>query len=198
MRIPDRESAGEVTDFGLAKKAVGNRDNLQEKWFMHLKRQLFQLTLSVRLKVVFLASMLCVGDQAFAQTPKDEAPFVVVLGIAQDDGFPQAGCRRDCCRLLANRPELASGPTCLAIIDPQSGQRWMLECTPDFPGQLIATSFPRRLALKSAARIIRSFSCQTSTNGSGGKRQLKPSCNESIVRFWTRHFSITGSCLDVI
>jgi hypothetical protein len=27
----------------------------------------------------------------------DDAPFVVVLGIAQDGGVPHAGCDKDCC-----------------------------------------------------------------------------------------------------
>jgi pyrroloquinoline quinone biosynthesis protein B len=65
-----------------------------------------------------------------------ESPFVVVLGIAQDGGYPQAGCRRACCQRVDQQPQLASGPACLAIVDPDSGQRWLLECTPRFPEQL--------------------------------------------------------------
>lgn len=103
---------------------------------MPFRREFFHWTIPFVLKAVLLTSMLLVGYRANAQASDNEAPFVIVLGIAQDGGFPQAGCQRDCCRLLATRPELASGPTCLAIIDPKSGQRWMLECTPDFPGQL--------------------------------------------------------------
>lgn len=64
----------------------------------------------------------------------DDQPFVVVLGIAQDGGFPQAGCRKDCCRNFGDgQPE---GPSCLAVVDPESGQRWLFECTPHFPAQL--------------------------------------------------------------
>ncbi len=64
----------------------------------------------------------------------DEQPFVVVLGIAQDAGYPQAGCQKDCCRHLAG--QLVEGTSCLAIVDPVSKQRWLLECTPNFPTQL--------------------------------------------------------------
>lgn len=66
----------------------------------------------------------------------DQSPYVLVLGIAQDGGFPQAGCRKPCCRDLAADDPRGSGPVCLAIVDPQSDQRWLLECTPDFPRQL--------------------------------------------------------------
>jgi pyrroloquinoline quinone biosynthesis protein B len=59
-----------------------------------------------------------------------------VLGIAQDAGYPQAGCRKGCCEKAWNDPALRRHATCLAIVDPESGQRWLIECTPDFPKQL--------------------------------------------------------------
>ena len=63
-------------------------------------------------------------------------PFAIVLGIAQDAGFPQAGCRKQCCAAAWDQTELRRHATCLAIIDPDSKQRWILECTPDFRDQL--------------------------------------------------------------
>ena len=59
--------------------------------------------------------------------PADTVPFVVVLGIAQDGGVPQAGGPD---RGLQRRV------VSLAIVDPESGQRWLLEATPDFRDQL--------------------------------------------------------------
>ncbi len=64
------------------------------------------------------------------------APYVVVLGIAQDAGYPQAGCQRECCQRVRRDPSLRGYAACLAIVDPVSQQRWMLECTPDFREQL--------------------------------------------------------------
>lgn len=61
----------------------------------------------------------------------DQPPFVVVLGIAQDGGRPQAGCRRPCC---VGRPKLSAA--CLAVVDPSSRQRWIIDATPDIAGQL--------------------------------------------------------------
>lgn len=62
-------------------------------------------------------------------------PFVVVLGIAQDGGVPQAGSHdhpgwRD--------PTARHRVVCLGLVDPASSQRWMIEATPDFPAQLHA------------------------------------------------------------
>lgn len=63
-------------------------------------------------------------------------PFVVVLGIAQDGGFPQAGCRKDCCAEAWVDQTKRRHVSCLAIIDPVSSQRWIIDATPDFKEQL--------------------------------------------------------------
>jgi pyrroloquinoline quinone biosynthesis protein B len=61
------------------------------------------------------------------------SPFAVVLGIAQDGGYPQAGTKESAAwDDPAQRRLVAS----LAIVDPQSGERWLVDCTPDFPQQL--------------------------------------------------------------
>jgi len=62
----------------------------------------------------------------------DDHPWVVVLGVAQDGGAPQAGCVRDCCADPGRRRHVA----CIGIVDPQSGERWIIDATPDFPAQL--------------------------------------------------------------
>jgi pyrroloquinoline quinone biosynthesis protein B len=63
-------------------------------------------------------------------------PFLVVLGTAQDAGYPQPGCRRPCCRRAWTEPARRRRPACLAIVDPESRERWLVECTPDFREQL--------------------------------------------------------------
>lgn len=65
-----------------------------------------------------------------------EEPYLVVLGIAQDGGYPQAGCRRDCCAKAWDDPALVRSVSCLAVVDPDSRQRWLFDCTPDFRFQL--------------------------------------------------------------
>jgi pyrroloquinoline quinone biosynthesis protein B len=63
-------------------------------------------------------------------------PYVVVLGIAQDAGFPAAGCDKPCCAKALANPSLRKYAACLAIVDPQTGERWIIDCTPDFREQL--------------------------------------------------------------
>lgn len=55
----------------------------------------------------------------------------LVLGVAQDGGHPQPGCRAVCCIGPRVRPHLT---TCLAIID--NGRGWLLDAGPDFRSQV--------------------------------------------------------------
>ncbi len=66
------------------------------------------------------------------------APFVQVLGIAQDGGYPQAGCQRPCCVRARERTEQRRAVAALGIVDPATGDSWLIDATPDFPGQLAA------------------------------------------------------------
>jgi len=71
-------------------------------------------------------------------------PYVVVLGIAQDGGYPQAGCKKDCCKDVWDNPDRRCHVSCIAIVDPVSSQRWFIDTTPDFREQLrmLDTVFP--------------------------------------------------------
>jgi len=69
---------------------------------------------------------------------RDAGPFVVVLGVAQDGGVPHAGCASECCREAWTNSALRRRVSCLAIVDPKTSERWMIDATPDFPAQLRA------------------------------------------------------------
>ena len=58
-------------------------------------------------------------------------PYALVLGVAQDGGHPQAGCRRECCRKLTSKAHLTS---CVAVI--ATGRAWLLDAGPDLPDHL--------------------------------------------------------------
>src|SRR5258707_9525490 len=68
--------------------------------------------------------------------PRQATPFTIVLGIAQDGGYPQAGCNRPDCIAAWRNPKLRQRVASLAIVDPQSHQRWIIDATPDFGSQL--------------------------------------------------------------
>ena len=99
-----------------------------------------QLAAPVQMPRVLLtaaAFLVLVAVLAGVRTPyataaaRAERPFVVVLGIAQDGGLPQAGCRKSCC--TSGRHEDVSS---LALVDPASHRWWLFDATPDFPAQL--------------------------------------------------------------
>ena len=67
--------------------------------------------------------------QGCAGLPRDTRPFLVVLGTGQDAGIPQAGAFAHPGWKDASQQRLV---TCLGIVDPATGQEWMIEATPDF------------------------------------------------------------------
>jgi pyrroloquinoline quinone biosynthesis protein B len=81
--------------------------------------------------------------------PATTNPYTLVLGITQDGGYPQAGCDRPDCLSAWRDPELRQRVASLAIVDPQSHQRWIIDATPDFPSQLASLddAAPRTTAL---------------------------------------------------
>lgn len=60
-------------------------------------------------------------------------PFTILLGIAQDGGVPQAGTKE---HKGWDDPQYSRDVVSLAIIDPVTSQRWMIDATPDFREQL--------------------------------------------------------------
>lgn len=73
-----------------------------------------------------------------------EAPMIeiVLLGVAQDAGVPQAGCSCANCLAAHTTPELRQYAVSLGIIDHQSQQRWMIDATPDIRFQLYPLGEP--------------------------------------------------------
>ncbi|MGH9420689.1 MAG: MBL fold metallo-hydrolase [Thermoanaerobaculia bacterium] len=83
-----------------------------------------------------LAVLLAIFSACASAPPPETKPYALVLGIAQDGGYPQAGCNRPDCVAAWKNPKLRQRVASLAIIDPQSQQRWIIDATPDFPAQL--------------------------------------------------------------
>lgn len=67
---------------------------------------------------------------------KEEDPSIVVLGIAQDAGYPQIGCEKDCCKKVYDGKTTKQMVSSIAIVDPVSKQKWIIDATPDLPEQL--------------------------------------------------------------
>lgn len=93
-----------------------------------------------RVIILFILSLVACQNE---KLPEHEAevltpgtPYLVVLGTAQDAGYPQAGCYKEHCMRAWNYPSLKRNATCLALIDPKSKKKWLFEATPDIKEQL--------------------------------------------------------------
>jgi pyrroloquinoline quinone biosynthesis protein B len=65
-----------------------------------------------------------------------DAPFIYVLGVVQDAGYPQAGCYQPHCLPGWTNAELRRGATSLALVDPAANSKYLFEATPHLPEQL--------------------------------------------------------------
>ena len=65
-----------------------------------------------------------------------ENPYLVVLGIAQDAGFPQADCKKDCCKDVWSDLTKRKMVSCLGLVNPKNEQGYIFDATPDFKDQL--------------------------------------------------------------
>lgn len=61
---------------------------------------------------------------------------LMVLGVAQDAGYPQTACVKDCCRELLAKGEKGALVTCLGLIDHTAKTKFLFEASPDLPVQL--------------------------------------------------------------
>ena len=65
-----------------------------------------------------------------------EHPYIVVLGIAQDAGYPQMNCNKSCCQKAWKNIGLQRTPSCLALVDPTTNEQWIIDATPNIKDQL--------------------------------------------------------------
>ena len=63
-------------------------------------------------------------------------PYVMVLGVAQDAGYPQINCKKECCKRAWENPKLQRNTSCLAIVDPTTNEQWIIDATPNIKEQL--------------------------------------------------------------
>ena len=66
----------------------------------------------------------------------ENSPYILVLGTAQDAGYPQAACQKSCCVSLYANGQLGDYVSSIAIIDPISESYFIIDATPDFKHQL--------------------------------------------------------------
>ena len=74
--------------------------------------------------------------------------YVEVLGVAQDAGYPQADCRKLCCKKVWENEKERNKVCCLGIIDQNQSQSWLIDATPDIKDQLYQITERKALSLE--------------------------------------------------
>ncbi|MDC1063128.1 MBL fold metallo-hydrolase [Flavobacteriales bacterium] len=63
-------------------------------------------------------------------------PYIMILGSAQDGGYPMANCKKVCCKNAVLKNEKPTRVSSIAIVDPISSEQWIIDATPDLKEQL--------------------------------------------------------------
>lgn len=96
---------------------------------------------------LLLTLAIIVGSATSQVTNGQETPKIsaLVLGVAQDAGYPQAGCRKACCRPAWSDASVQRFPTSMAIVDKTNQKRYLLDCTWQLPFQwtMLENCLPR-------------------------------------------------------
>lgn len=62
--------------------------------------------------------------------------YITILGVAQDAGFPQINCDKDCCKVFYDGVESKKLITSLGLIDLENNKKYIFDATPDFTQQI--------------------------------------------------------------
>ena len=87
------------------------------------------------MKPIVIALSLLLFSCSINQEEFLTTPYVMVLGIAQDAGYPQMNCKKICCKIAWENKELQRMTSCLAIVDPITKEQWIIDATPNIKDQ---------------------------------------------------------------
>ena len=93
---------------------------------------------SIHIKIIFTIVFLFFISCNISSNNRliNDGIFIYVLGVTQDGGYPQAGCSKQCCIKVKNKPDLQRMVTSIAIVDDVENKCWIIDMSPDFPKQL--------------------------------------------------------------
>ncbi len=86
------------------------------------------------LSLLFISTFIFIALNLTAK--ENQQPYISILGIAQDAGYPQAGCYQKHCMRGWEDPSTKLNPVSLGVIDPVGKKKYLFEATPSFPEQL--------------------------------------------------------------
>ena len=88
------------------------------------------------MKPVVIIFLLFLFGCSIDEIDTPTTPYVMVLGIAQDAGYPQMNCKKACCKKAWENIKLRKMTSCLAIVDPITKEQWIIDATPHIKDQI--------------------------------------------------------------
>lgn len=96
---------------------------------MNFKQGLFQT-------FILTFFLFCCEKKQSEDSKIDVNQYITILGVAQDAGYPQVGCEKECCQLFYNGIENKKHVSSLGLIDKMTNEKWLFDATPDITNQL--------------------------------------------------------------
>jgi pyrroloquinoline quinone biosynthesis protein B len=97
-----------------------------------IRPNVFKVALLLLISIIISSCTRNSIEQTVNELPDQ---YVIVLGVAQDAGYPQAGCEKACCQRYWSGEHKEEKVVSLGIVDKKAGKVWMIEATPDFKSQ---------------------------------------------------------------
>lgn len=88
------------------------------------------------LYLLFSVIILGYTSKVKSNETKLNRQYITVLGIAQDAGFPQIGCDKECCKAFYLGEEPKKLISSLGLVDLQNQKKYIFDATPDFTQQV--------------------------------------------------------------
>lgn len=85
--------------------------------------------------IFYLLTFSCASEKENEITIKPDQ-FIKVLGIAQDAGYPQIDCNKNCCQVYYEGDESKKLVSSLGLVDMKNKQKWLFDATPDIAQQV--------------------------------------------------------------
>jgi len=93
--------------------------------------RVFQIVIFI-VNIIFLSC----SSKSKSNETKLNGQYITVLGIAQDAGFPQINCNKECCKVFYNGEETKKLISSLGLIDLVNQKKYIFDATPDFTQQI--------------------------------------------------------------
>lgn len=94
----------------------------------------WSIMLNLMSKYVLCILFSVLSLTGIAQEPS--TPYVLILGVSQDGGYPHTGCMRPCCNMAWKDESMRRYVVSIAVVDPAERKWYLFEATPDIKYQL--------------------------------------------------------------